>query len=106
MAWFNFTFHPVGDLGIGVKSSSLNRMTTNPLGPLYGPGQSSGGHTVPSMPGSGLNRRDIILQSSVSPVSHDPTVNSLLGNGAYQHGTITVQDLLNVQAATGSYNPG
>lgn len=105
---YAFTEHAVGILGVGVNQDSFDRQWSNAWGPLYGPGQSAGADWIPNVPWAGLNKRDLITQSPVVPVSHDPTVNSLQGNGAYLHGVITLQDLTNVAAETNSssYNPG
>lgn len=91
-----------GALGAGVKEDAFQRPTSNPFAVLYGPGQNQGGHYQPGLPYTGLNKRDRMNLSAVSPVMHDPTVNGIRGNGVYEHGVITLQDLLNVQAVTGA----
>lgn len=104
---FQFVQNPVGQLGQGVTGYGLDRSFTDPVGPLYGPGQSGGARYQAGLPYAGLNKRDLMVTSGpVSPVTLDPTVNSLQGNGAYLHGVVTLQDLTNVLASTGTANGG
>jgi hypothetical protein len=104
---YQFVNNPVGQLGQGTEGYGLNRSFSDPVGPLYGPGQSGAAHYQPGLPYGGLNKRDLSpLSGPVSPVSLDPTVNALLGNGAYLHGVVTLQDLTNVMNAAGTNNGG
>lgn len=95
-----------GSLGAGADEWARTRTFSNPFGALYGPGQVGLAHYQPGLPYAGLNKRDFVNLSPVSTISHDPTINALQGNGAYFHGVITLQDLINVQAQTSSGAPG